>query len=369
MSMEAASTSVHLSRFEQLRFGREVIRDEGDALVALADRLHDEFCDAVDLMLQCQGSVIVTGMGKAGLVAQKITATLASTGTNSHFLHPAEAIHGDLGRIRRNDLVLALSFSGESEEIVRLLPSLADLHVRLIAITGKAESSLAQAADVVLDLGPVREACPNGLAPSTSTASMMAMGDALALVLSRMRQFTPEDFARFHPGGSLGRKLAKVEDVMRPLAECRVASESHSIRDVFVMASRPGRRTGAIILTNAEGRLAGIFTDSDLAKLLETKQDAALDAPISELMTKCPATVTVGTRMRLAIELLGERKISELPVVNDQHEPVGLIDITDIVNSDSLPASSKIAGQSKQSSHTTETNLPKTLRLPNRPTG
>lgn len=331
MSTEAASILNRLSRFEQIRFGREVIRQEGEALITLAGRLHDEFCDATELLFACEGSVIVTGMGKAGLVGQKITATLASTGTNSHFLHPAEAIHGDLGRIRAHDLVLALSFSGETDEIVRLVPSLTQMRTRLIAVTGKPESTLAQSADVILDLGPLREACQHGLAPSTSTTAMMAVGDALALVLSRMRQFSQEDFVRFHPGGSLGRKLAKVEDVMRPLAECRVASDSHSVRDVFVMASRPGRRTGAIILIDDAGRLTGVFTDSDLARLLETKRDEALDAPIASLMTKNSTTVVAGTRMLRAIEILGERKISELPVVNDQGRPVGLIDITDVV--------------------------------------
>lgn len=366
MSTEAASTSIRLSRFEQLRFGREVIRYEGEALTALAGRLHDEFCDAIELLFACRGNVIVTGMGKAGLIGQKVTATLASTGTSAHFLHPAEAIHGDLGRIHRDDLVLALSFSGETEEIVRLLPSLADMRTRIIAMTGSSESSLAQSADVVLDLGPLREACPHGLAPSTSTTAMIALGDALALVLSRMRQFGPEDFARFHPGGSLGRKLAKVDDVMRPLAECRVASESHSIRDVFVMASRPGRRTGAIILTDQSGRLTGIFTDSDLAKLLETKRDAALDAPIAALMTKNPTTVVAGTRMRQAIEILGERKISELPVVNDQGKPVGLIDITDVVAFESPTRSS---AQAVPASEAADSIRPKTFLLPNRPTG
>ena len=366
MSMEAASTSIRLSRFEQLRFGREVIRQEGEALKTLAGGMHDEFCDAVELLFACPASVIVTGMGKAGLIGQKIAATFASTGTHAHFLHPAEAIHGDLGRIHRDDVVLALSFSGETEEIVRLLPSLVDLQTQLVAITGKSDSSLAQAANVLLDLGPLREACEHGLAPSTSTTAMMALGDALALVLSRMRQFSPEDFARFHPGGSLGRKLAKVEDVMRPLAECRVASESHSIREVFVMASRPGRRTGAIILTGQHGRVTGIFTDSDLAKLLETKRDDALDAPIAAYMTKNPTTVSAGTRMRSAIETLSERKISELPVVNDQGKPVGLIDITDVV---AFESPTGLNAQAVPASEAADLIPLKTLPLPNRPPG
>ena len=370
MSMEAASKSIRLSRFEQLRFGREVIRHEGEALIGLAGQLHDEFCDAIELLFACQGSVIVTGMGKAGLIGQKVSATLASTGTKSHFLHPAEAIHGDLGRIHGNDVVLALSFSGETGEIIRLLPSLSAMQTQLVAVTGKPESSLAQSADVILDLGPLREACQHGLAPSTSTTAMIAVGDALALVLSRMRQFSPSDFSRLHPGGSLGRKLAKVEDVMRPLSECRVANDSNSIRDVFVTASRPGRRPGAIILVDENGRLSGVFTDSDLAKLLETKRDDALDAPIAMLMTKNPTTVVVGTRMRRAIEILGERRISELPVVDDRGMPVGLIDITDVVASGSpqsyMPESS---AQDAASPEATSSIRPRIMPLPNRTSG
>jgi arabinose-5-phosphate isomerase len=213
----------------------------------------------------------------------------------------------------------------------------------------------------------MREACQHGLAPSTSTTAMMALGDALALVLSRMRQFSPEDFARFHPGGSLGRKLSKVEDVMRPLAECRVASESHSVREVFVMASRPGRRTGAIILVDNEGRLTGIFTDSDLARLLETKRDDALDAPISSLMTKNSSTVVVGTRMLHAIDILGERKISELPVVNDEGKPVGLIDITDVVAFESSVTKNTAESNGHAASEVTDLIRTKTVLLPNQP--
>ena len=275
--------------------------------------------------------MIVSGMGKAGLVGQKIAATLASTGTRSHFLHPGEAIHGDLGRVHRDDVVLMLSFSGETEEITRLLPSLArDRHRRYHGQTCAAR--LGRAASVTLDLGPLEEACTLGLAPSTSTTAMLALGDALALVLSRMQNFGPHDFVRFHPGGSLGRKLAKVEEVMRPLNQCRVATENRTVRDVFVDVRRPGRRSGAMMLMDTQGRLTGIFTDSDLAKLLESRQDASFDEPVHRRMTRSPATVTRGARMGEALRMIAERKISELPVIDGDGRPVGMIDITDIVS-------------------------------------
>jgi arabinose-5-phosphate isomerase len=358
MSTDAAGRPDTWSRLEQLRFGREVIAMEAQALSGLAERLSDEFCEAAHLLLECRGSVIVTGMGKAGLVGQKITATLASTGTPAHFVHPAEAIHGDLGRIRRGDLVLALSMSGETAEVTRLIPSLTTAGIPLVAITGNPRSVLGRAARVVLDLGPLKEACALGLAPSTSTTAMLALGDALALVVSRCRQFNRDDFARYHPGGSLGRKLSKVEDVMRPLGECRVCAETWTVREVLVRVSRPGRRTGAIMLLDPQGALSGIFTDSDLARMLEQNQDRALDWPISQVMTRRPATVLDGQLLSEAIELLAAKKISELPVVNAQGQPVGLIDITDVVSQ-----SRELAEQSKEPTADAEWRL-RTIRFP-----
>ncbi len=286
---------------------------------------------AVELLLACRGSVIVTGMGKAGLVGQKIMATLASTGTPSHWLHPAEAVHGDLGRIRPQDVVLALSQSGETEEVLRLLPSLAELGVPIVAITARADSSLGRAAAVTLALGTVEEAGTLRLAPSASTTAMLALGDALALVTSRLRNFGHEDFARFHPGGSLGRRLSKAEHHMRPLQQCRVAPDDKPVREVLATTSRPGRRTGAIMLVDGSGRLSGIFTDSDLARLFEQRREGQLDAPIRAVMTAGPLTVAVGTRMTEAVALMARRKISELPVVDADGRPLGLIDVTDVV--------------------------------------
>ncbi len=330
MSTEAAGT-VRWTAFEQLRFAREILLRESRAVAGVAKRLDRRFCEAVRYLLDCRGCVIVCGIGKAGLIGQKVMATLASTGTRSHCLHPAEAVHGDLGRIHPDDVVLILSQSGETEEIVRLLPSLRQMNVPLLAITGRADSTLGRAAAVVLELGPIEEACPLGLAPSSSTAAMLALGDALALTASRLRNFGREDFARFHPAGSLGRKLSKVEEHMRPLGACRVALEDHSVREVFVRASLPGRRSGAVMLVDRTGRLTGIFTDSDLARLFEKRRDGDLDRPIRELMTADPITVRAGSLMSEALELMAARKISELPVVSSESKPLGLIDVTDVV--------------------------------------
>ncbi|MEE3371422.1 MAG: KpsF/GutQ family sugar-phosphate isomerase [Planctomycetota bacterium] len=336
MSMEAPARKSGFSRFEQLRYASEILRTEGQAVVHLADQLSDDFLDATDQISACRGNVILLGMGKAGLIAQKICATLASTGTPSHFLHPAEAVHGDLGKITRSDLVMALSFSGETEEVLRLLPTLRRLDICLIAMTGNPESQLGKAANLVLDLGHLHEACRLGLAPTTSTTAMLSMGDALALVVSRNRNFSAEDFARRHPAGSLGRRLAQVDELMRKLDACRVADERQTVREIIVQTSRPGRRTGAIMLTGPAGTLTGLFTDSDLARLLESGQDQILDQPILQVMTPAPRTVSSNSSVREAVTVLAEHKISELPVVNDNNQPVGMLDITDVVGA--MPA-------------------------------
>jgi len=311
--------------------GRDIIRRECDTLVDLADRLGESFARAVELILDQQGAVIVSGMGKAGLIGQKIAATLASTGTRAHFLHPAEAIHGDLGRIHTEDLVLLLSQSGETEEISRLLTPLQELGSKIVAITSDHNSRLGHAADVTIELGPIREAGELALAPSSSTTAMLALGDALALVVSEAREFGPDDFARFHPGGSLGRKLSIVDDYMRPLEDCRLADENETVRSVLMKDQGRVRRTGAVMLLDTEGRLSGLFTDSDLARLFERRADDALDRPITEVMTPRPFAVRLGTRMRDAVGLLARHKISELPILDKEDQPVGILDVTDIV--------------------------------------
>jgi len=320
-----------LPQFEQLRIAASVIRQEANALVRLADNLPVDFCAAIDLMLNCRGAVMVTGVGKAGWVGQKISASLASTGTLSHFLHPAEAMHGDLGRIRSGDVILVLSNSGQTAEVTDLLPSFKSLGAKVIAITCRSESTLAKHADVTLAYGEMTEACHLGLAPSTSTTTMLAIGDALTLVVAKMRSFQPADFAKFHPGGSLGKKLAKVEDVMRAIGDCRVAQESETVREVYVRSGAEVRRAGVVLVVNDGGCLVGVFTDSDLARLLGRQKDTEFDSPISEVMTTSPVTVSVGTKASVAIETLASRNLSELPVVDETGVVVGLIDITDVV--------------------------------------
>ena len=345
MSSKSASTGpaaehAELSDFEKLRHAREIILLESRTLARLAERLDENFCAAVGRLYDCRGSVIVSGMGKAGLVGQKIMATLASTGTRAHCLHPAEAVHGDLGRVHRDDVVLMLSQSGETEEVVRLLPMLAEAKVPIVAITAGSETTLGRAATVVLELGQLEEAGALGLAPSTSTTAMLALGDALALVVSQMRGFRREDFARFHPGGSLGQRLSRVEQLMRDLKSCRVADQEKTVREVLVNVSLPGRRTGAIMLVDERGMLAGIFTDSDLARLFEQRRDPQLDIPISRVMTAGPLSVRLGTLVTDAVDTMARRKISELPVVDAAGRPAGLIDITDVVGL--LPTEEKV---------------------------
>jgi arabinose-5-phosphate isomerase len=317
--------------FDRLAYAREIVREEAAALLKVADRLDHAFVDAVELVRRCPGRVCVTGTGKSADVGQKIAGTLNSTGTRAYVLDATRAAHGDLGMLHQHDVVLALSHSGESEEVVRLLPSLRQLSQGMVALTGNGQSTLARSADVAVVLGPLEEVCPLGLAPSTSTTAMIAVGDALAFALARLREFTPEDFARFHPAGSLGRKLLKVESVMRTGAELRLADAGRNVRDVFAQVQRQGRRTGAVMLTAADGKLCGLFTDSDLARLFEQRRDDALDRPIREVMTPGPITVPLGTRLVDALEVLRLRKISELPVVDPFGKPVGLLDVTDLI--------------------------------------
>ncbi len=316
---------------EGLEFAREVLRVEADALDRVRERLDSAITRAAERVFRCRGSVIVTGMGKAGLVGQKLAATLASTGTPAFSLHPADAIHGDLGRIRADDVVIALSQSGETEEVLRLVPALRRLDAVLVAITGRATSSLGRAADLCVALGAIEEACPLGLAPSASTTAMMAVGDALALLVSRMRDFRAEDFALYHPGGNLGRRLAYVEDLMRTNNRLRKARATLTVREVFVSLAGPRRRSGAVLIVDEADRLAGIFTDSDLARLFEARRDDLLDRPIAEVMTADPIQVVVGASVAEAVELMKSRKISELPVVDRNGHPVGLIDLTDLI--------------------------------------
>ncbi len=316
---------------DRLAYARQVVRAEADALQAVADRLDEAFVRLVDLIYLSPGRVCMTGAGKSADVAQKIAGTLNSTGTRAYVLDATRAAHGDLGMVAPQDVVLALSHSGESEEVVRLLGPLRRLAGALAGLTSNRASTLARQADVAVVIGPLREVCPLGLAPSTSTTAMLAVGDALAFELSRLRGFSRDDFARFHPAGSLGRKLTKVESVMRRGAELRLASCRDTVREVFARGSPRRRRTGAVMLVDEAGRLRGIFTDSDLARLFAQRRDGALDGPFEEVMTRDPVTVPHGSPLLEAAGLLDRLKISELPVVDADGRPVGLVDITDVI--------------------------------------
>ncbi|GIW78577.1 MAG: hypothetical protein KatS3mg105_0384 [Gemmatales bacterium] len=319
------------AEMDQLEYARTIIRTEAEALQRVASRLDQSFLEAVDLIHHCRGRIVVTGTGKSADVGQKIAGTLNSTGTRAYVLDSTRAVHGDLGMVHPDDVALVLSYSGESEEIVRLLPPLKRLAHKVIALTGAPQSTLARMSDVVLYLGPLEEACPLGLAPSTSTTAMIAVGDALAFVLSRLRRFSREDFAQFHPAGSLGRKLLAVEAIMRQGNELRLAPAKESVREVFTRVRQIGRRSGAILLTHDDGTLAGIFTDSDLARLFEQRRDDAFDRPIAEVMTQNPITIEQGRRVEEAVTVMKQRKISELPVLDASGRPVGLLDITDVI--------------------------------------
>ncbi len=320
---------------DRLDYARQILRAEAAGLELVAGRLDGAFLRAADLIAaQTRGGsarVAVTGTGKSADVGQKIAGTLNSTGTRAYVLDATRAVHGDLGMVHPEDVALVLSHSGESEEIVRLLAPLRGLVHAVIGLTGNAAGTLARRADVALVYGPLEEVCPLGLAPSASTTAMIALGDALAFVLSRDREFTAEDFARYHPAGSLGRKLLRVEAVMRQGAELRLAPASETVRGVFARVRQAGRRTGAVMLQEPDGRLAGLFTDSDLARLIEARQDAALDRPIAEVITATPRTVPLGARVSEAVEVLRRHKISELPVVDAEGRPVGLLDVTDLI--------------------------------------
>ena len=316
-----------------LDFGRSVLAKEAKAIAGLAERLSGEFERAVQMVRDCKGAVILTGMGKAGIVAQKISATLASTGTLSYFLHPADALHGDLGRVQESDLVLVLSYGGETEEISRLLNILAKIGASIIAMTARESSTLARKADVALLLGEISEACPLGLAPTTSTTCMLALGDALAMAVMKMRDFAEQDYARYHPGGSLGRRLSRVDELMsfHKGRNLPVANENMSVRQALAAVTNLSKRSGAILLVDQAGKLTGIFTDADLRRLMEKGIESVLDEPIAMVMTRDPKRIRSGTQSWEAARIFEEYRVDELPVVNEADEPVGLIDVQDLV--------------------------------------
>ena len=311
-------------------YGKQVIRSEISALEGVLERLDSHaFAAAVSAILECRGRVIVTGIGKAGIIGQKISATMASTGTPSHCVHPIEAVHGDLGRILRDDVVIILSNSGETE-VVHLLPHVRSIGALIIGITGDPDSTVARHSDVVINIGPIEEACPLGLAPSASTTAMLAIGDALALTVAHERNFNKEDYALYHPGGELGRKLLRVERAMRTGEACCSVCETATVREALRAITRTEGRAGAISIVDEDAVLVGIFTDGDLRRQLEAGT-AFLDRPIAEVMTREPKRVTVGMLAAEAARVLREYRIDELPVIDEQGKLVGILDVQDLL--------------------------------------
>jgi len=313
------------------KIGENVVRIEADALRALADRLAgpmaEAFAGAVECLYSCGGRVVVTGMGKSGLVARKIAATLSSTGTPALFMHPVEAVHGDLGMIVRGDVVLALSQSGDTEEILNLVPNIKRLDVRLVAMTGALRSTLAQAADITLDCSVAQEACSLGLAPTASTTTMVALGDALAVALAEKRGFKEEDFADLHPGGKLGKKLARVSRLMHTGDAIPRVTPQTPMSEVIYEMSR--KQLGVAAVTDGD-KLLGIISDGDLRRLLERRGKDVLDLTAGECMTRDPKTIRPDEFAAAALNVMEQKKITSLAVVGDGGRLEGIIHLHDL---------------------------------------
>ncbi len=310
-----------------LDLARQVLETEAAALHALAARLGEEFVRAVDLIASCRGRVVASGMGKSGIVCRKIVATLASTGTPSFFLHPAEAIHGDLGMVLPGDVLLAASYSGETEELTRLIDYMKRQGIPIVALTGNPESTLAINADVHLSVAVDREACPNNLAPTASTTATLALGDALALALSVRRGFRPEDFAELHPGGKLGRRLAKVKDLMHTADKVPSVLPEAPLRTLIVEMSRG--RLGMATIRDEGGALLGVVSDGDLRRLLERDADP-LSRRAEDLMTRSPMTITPEKLAAEGLRVMESKKITFLVVLDEAGGVAGVLHLHDL---------------------------------------
>lgn len=311
--------------------GLEVLRLEAEALQALCGRLGPSFQASCGRILACRGRVVVTGMGKAGLIGQKVSATLASTGTPSLSLHPADALHGDLGRIQDEDLLLAFSMSGKTRELVALVPPAKAIGAAVIAVTRDADSPLGQLSDLVIELGTLTEACPLGLAPTVTTTAMLALGDALAMAVLEGREFTREEFARFHPAGDLGRQLMQVHEIMRRDEQLPLLRTGSRLREaVVVMTETPGR-PGAALIVDAAGELLGIFTDGDLRRAVQNESDRVLNEPVDDYMAARPRVIAPDRLVEEAQRVFTQTHVDQMPVVDHDGRVVGLLDIQDLL--------------------------------------
>ncbi len=328
MMLHFASFIAYTARMDTLQILRQTLAAEREAIEIIEQKVGGEAVRAVELFLQCQGHVVITGIGKTGLIGRKIAATLTSTGTPAVFLHAAEAIHGDLGVIGERDVIVVLSNSGESGEIVALLPHLRSFGVPIIAMTGHTESTLARQSDVVLDVGVPSEAGPLGMAPTTSTTAALAMGDALAMAAKILRGFSKAAYGRFHPGGSLGRALLRVRDLMHSGGAVPLVQPDMPLREAIVVMS--AKRLGAVFVADDGGPLLGIITDGDLRRILQREADP-LNQCVSEVMVSQPQTVLEESFAKDALDLMESRSITILPVVNTADEPIAALHMHDLV--------------------------------------
>lgn len=315
-----------------LEQARQVLRMEAEAVLEQVERIDEHFKAAVEMILACPGRTVITGMGKSGIIGRKLAATLASTGTPSFYLHPAEGIHGDLGMVTEGDVVIALSNSGETGEVLHILPSLRRIGAKLIAMVGNPNSTLAKNSDIVLNVGVTREACPLGLAPTSSTTAALAYGDALALALLSKRKFTASQFAVFHPGGSLGRKLLlTVEDIMHSGTENPLVKADISVQDALFVITDKG--LGAVSVVDDDNKMLGVLTDGDIRRGLSKGVDF-LKRPVTELMTASPKTITKEKLAAQALHIMESNRpkpITVLPVVDAENHVIGLLHMTDLV--------------------------------------
>ncbi len=314
---------------DPVEHGREVLKIEADSITALIDRLGDDFRKAVEIISSCRGRVIVTGLGKSGLVGKKIVATLTSTGTPSLFLHPVEGLHGDLGIVTRDDVILAISNSGETQEINILIDSFHEMGLYLIAFTGNPDSTLGRAGDCCIDVGVSIEACPFGLAPTSSSTATLAMGDALAVALIKKKEFTQDDFYKFHPGGTLGlRLLAKVRDAMVPIDDNPLVPSGSSIADAVRVMDE--KNLGFVLVIGKDRSLLGILTDGDLRRLIRQKTEFN-GKQVDQLMTGSPRTISSGANLGEAIEIMQKHEITALVVVDSEGRLEGSVHLHDIL--------------------------------------
>jgi arabinose-5-phosphate isomerase len=317
-----------VERAVNLETARRVLRIEAEALGELMRRLDKTFEQAVELLLACKGRVVVTGMGKSGLIGRKIAATFSSTGTPSLFLHPAEAVHGDLGMLMRDDVVLAVSYGGETEEIVSLLETIKRLGLRMITLTGNPRSTIAAASDAVLDVSVKEEACSLNLAPTASTTAAMAMGDALAVALLDSRGFGPGDFAALHPGGRMGKKLLRVENLMHAGENMPRVTLAAKMPDVIYEMSKKG--LGMTTVVDGEGCLAGILTDGDLRRLMQKRGASTLTLTAEDCITRNPQTIAPNELAGSALRIMEERKITSIVVADSERRPLGVVHLHDL---------------------------------------